>query len=143
MVRERRDLSDARDPERELLHAAAEALRSVAALIGRRPRDIDLDVLAACPRPQRLAACRSCPRAARRVCRRRPACSSTRDMIALAALAIGADARVASRLEPPEWLERSREQALSGVTHRAAGRGAGWPPSVAWPSATRASARCG
>jgi len=37
------------------------------------------------------------------------------DMIALAALAIGADTEVASRLEPPGWLERLRSEALAGT----------------------------
>ena len=106
----------------------------------RRATEIDLDVLARArdrsdSRLQALSAGRPGDAAEERVL-------FNADMIALTTLAIGADTRVASRLAPPEWLERSREQAMVGVTtaRRAGHRVAA---SAAWPSATRASARCG
>ena len=114
MVRERADLSAAGDPERKMLTASAGALRGVAGVMDRRARDIDLDVLARArdrsdSRLQALSAGRPGDVAAERVL-------FNADMIALATLAIAADTRVASRLAPPEWLERSREQAMLGVT---------------------------
>ena len=118
MVRERENLSDIRDAERQLLQAAAEALRGVAALLlGRRDIDVDLHVLAGArersdARLHELSGGGSGHAAEARVL-------FHADIIALTALTIAADTRVASRLEQPAWLERRREEAMVGAADRA------------------------
>ena len=113
MVRERGDLSGVGGTERELLQEAAEVLRGVAALLRHRHTDMDLGVLADARRRSeaRLVELSSASRgygAEARVL-------FHADMIALTALAIGADTRVASRLQDPAWLERARRGALTGT----------------------------
>ena len=113
MVRERGDLSDVRGPERELLRGAAEVLRGVAALLRRGRAEMDLRGLMdvrrrSDARLRELSSNGSGYVAAARVL-------FHADMIALAVVAIGADTQVASRLEPPGWLERLRSEALGGT----------------------------
>ena len=115
MVHERGDLSEVGAPERELLQEAAEVLVGVAALLrhSHAEPEVDLRVLArgrerSEARLRELSSGDAGYAAEARVL-------FHADMIALTALAIGADARVASGLEAPGWLERAREEALTGV----------------------------
>ncbi len=121
MVRERQDLSDIGDAERDLLRASTEGLRGVSSVMGRRRRDLDLGALEGArersdARLRELSSERPADAAEARVL-------FHADMIALATLAIGADTRVAFRLESPEWLERRRDEAMVGLAAaRRAGR---------------------
>ncbi len=118
MVGERPDLSHAGDTERELLAAASETLRRVSALLRHRRAELDLGPLVEARR-RGDARVRELPPGS-------PGYTAEvrvlfhADMIALATLAIGADTRVAARLQTPGWLERGREQAFM-----AAGEAAG------------------
>ena len=137
MVRERADLSGAAKPEREMSRASAEALRGVSGLMDRRATEIDLDVLARArdrsdSRLQALSAGRPGDAAEERVL-------FNADMIALTTLAIGADTRVASRLARAGVARTQPRSRRWWASRPLDVPGTAWPPSAAWPSATRAS----
>jgi len=112
MVSERSDLRGAAPAERELLAAAAAALRDVQALFGgeriwpdlarlERARDRSVALLA------ELSPQRSDYREAAQL-------SFHAHMVAVAALAIAADALVASRLADPDWFDMQRRRWYAG-----------------------------
>ncbi len=119
MVRERPDLSDAGATERDLLRSAAETLSSVAALLRQRRAELDLGPLAEARRSADARLRELSPDSPGYPVEARVLFHA--DMIALATLAIGADTRVAARLQTPAWLERGRERAFMAAGE-AAGR---------------------
>ena len=119
MVGERPDLSGAGDTERELLAAASETLRGVAALLRHRRAELDLGPLVEARRRGEARLRELSPGSPGYAAEARVLFHA--DMIALATLAIGADVRVAARLQTAGWLERGREQAFMAAGE-AAGR---------------------
>ncbi len=119
MVGERSDLSHAGDTERELLAAASEALRRVAAVLRHRRAELDLGPLVEARRRGDARLRELSPGSPGYTAEVRVLFHA--DMISLATLAIGADTRVAARLQTPRWLEHGREQAFIAAGE-AAGR---------------------
>jgi uncharacterized membrane protein YccC len=113
-MRERPDLRDASPADREQLGAAASVLRDVASLLAGGDARPDLDRLE-----------RSRARSLARLGELSPADAGFRDAarlsfhahtIAVAVLAIAADALVASRLADPDWVEVERRHSYTGST---------------------------
>jgi uncharacterized membrane protein YccC len=111
-VRERPDLGDAAPVERELLEASGAVLRDVASLLaGGRARP-DLDRLERCRTESLAWLAKLTPE--RAGFREAAQLSFHAHTVAGAALAIGADALVASRLADPEWFTAQRPQRYLG-----------------------------
>lgn len=137
MIRERSNLADGLTSDRELLATAASLLRDVAAAVAGGDARPDLEQLERL-RNESLARLRDSapPRPGFRDAAR---VSFHAHAIAVAVLALAAQALVASRLADPEWMEGRRRRWYSGST--AASRTARRVSSIASAAATHASVR--
>jgi uncharacterized membrane protein YccC len=136
-VREREDLRDASSADRELLGAAAAVLRDAAATLARGQARPDLDRLERLQGQSLESLAQLAPRSGG--FREAVKLSFHAHTISVAALGIGAETLVASRLAAPGWIAAQRRRWYSGST--AVSRTAHRVSSVAAEAVRHASVR--